>query len=885
MSDKHLTVGILAHVDAGKTTLSESILYTCGNIRKIGRVDHGDSFLDTNELERARGITIFSKQAEIQWKEQRFTLLDTPGHVDFSAEMERTLQVLDYAILVISGADGVQGHVKTLWKLLDRYEIPVFLFVNKMDQPGVDKEDILSQLQGQLSDRCIDFSDERNSEAFMENMAVCDDKLLEAYLNGHQIQQEDISKQIQKRNLFPCFFGSALKMLGVEEFLDGLIQYTMMPEYPGEFGAKVYKISRDKQGMRLTHMKITGGSLRVKTQVQDEDKVDQIRIYSGNGYTMVPEVRAGQICTVTGLNNTKAGMGLGIETDSQLPMLEPVLTYKIVLPEEYTDIQGIFLKLKQLEEEEPELHIVWEEQLEEIHARVMGEIQIEILKSMMQDRFGIALDFDAGSIVYKETIVDSVEGLGHYEPLRHYAEVRLLLEPTKPGSGLTFATEVSEDRLHRNWQRLILTHLAEKKHKGVLTGSEITDMRITVINGRAHLKHTEGGDFREATYRAVRQGLRRAESILLEPFYEYELEVPVNMVGRAMADMQQMQGTFSAPDTVGDIAVLKGSAPVSRMRNYQREVVAYTKGEGRLTCVFKGYEPCMDADKVIEEIGYDAEADLENPTGSVFCSHGAGFVVPWNEVEDYMHTESLSKKNGPKQSVVSAVPPQIIDEEELKAIFEKTYGANKRESAHYAKTVYAPSCESKKHHAKEVLPEVLLVDGYNIIFAWEELKDLADVNLEGARGKLTDILCNYQGYRKNHVVLVFDGYKVPGNLGEVIKHHNIYIVYTKEAETADQYIEKTVADMSKKYDVRVATSDAMEQLIILGQGARRVSANEFLEEIKILNQEIREEHLERTKKTKQYLFEGLADDLAEFVDDVRMGRRQFQHEEAEKDVE
>lgn len=874
MNQNHLVVGILAHVDAGKTTLAESILYLTGNIRKLGRVDHGDTFLDTNELERSRGITIFSKQAEIKMNNKEITLLDTPGHVDFSAEMERTLQVLDYAILVISGADGVQGHVQTLWKLLQRYEIPVFLFVNKMDQPGTDKEKLLKELCKRLDDKCMDFSVETDSEEFQESVAMCDESLLEKYLEGQEISKEEIQDLIRKRMIFPCFFGSALKMQGIDEFLEGFDNYTKCPEYLESFGAKVYKISRDKQGTRLTHLKITGGSLKVKTLLKEEEKVDQIRIYSGVGYTTANEVQAGSICVVTGLNHIRIGEGLGIEEDSFAPILEPVLTYQIILPGD-SDVHGMLIKLKQLEEEEPELHIVWNEHLNEIHAQVMGEVQIEILKSLIEERFQTKVEFGTGNIVYKETIAEPVEGAGHYEPLRHYAEVRLLLEPAERGSGLTFDTDVSEDVLDRNWQRLILTHLAEKAHKGVLTGSEITDIKITLVNGRAHLKHTEGGDFRQSTYRAVRQGLKKAKSILLEPVYEYQLEVPSDMVGRAMADIQKMQGTFTPPEMDGDMSILKGTAPVIHMRDYQREVIAYTKGCGRLFCTLKGYEPCHNAEEVVHAIGYDSESDLENPTSSVFCSHGAGFVVPWNEVEDHMHTESLAKRNRQKVIATSSyVEPPVIDDEELKAIFERTYGPMKRERYDSTRTITSYS-QPKKVKKQEQLPEVLLVDGYNIIFAWEDLKELSKVNIEGARGKLMDILCNFQGYRKNIVILVFDGYKVPGNPGEVIKYHNIYVVYTKEAETADQYIEKTVQDISKKYFVRVATSDAMEQMIILGQGAHRMSAKELQEEIQIVNREIREEHIDKTKKTNQYLFEGLSEEMAEFMNDVRMGRREF----------
>ena len=875
MKHNHLVVGILAHVDAGKTTLAESILYLTGNIRKIGRVDHGDSFLDHNVLERSRGITIFSKQAEVTLGEKDITLLDTPGHVDFSAEMERTLQVLDYAILVISGADGVQGHVQTLWKLLECYEIPTFLFINKMDQPDTDKETLLTELKKRLDERCTDFSLDVNSEVFQESLAICDEKLLEVYLEGHTIEAEVIQQLIKQRKVFPCFWGSALKMQGVEEFLNGFEQYTSIPQYTKEFGAKVYKISRDKQGARLTHLKITGGSLKVKELLKPDEKVDQIRIYSGLSYTTVNEVTVGDICVVAGLNSTKVGEGLGKEADSFAPVLEPVLTYQIQLPAG-CDVHGMYVKLKQLEEEEPELHIVWNEQLDEIHAQVMGEVQIEILKNIIAERFDTNVEFSTGNIVYKETIEETVEGAGHYEPLRHYAEVRLLLEPTERGSGLIFETNVSEDVLDKNWQRLILTHLQEKQHKGVLTGSAITDMKITLINGRAHLKHTEGGDFRQATYRAVRQGLKRAKNILLEPIYEYQLEVPSEMVGRAMSDIQKMNGTFMSPELDGEMSILKGTAPVIHMRDYQREVVSYTRGLGRLFCTLKGYEPCHNTEEVVATIGYDAESDLENPTGSVFCSHGAGFNVPWNEVENYMHTESLAKRNRQKTVETSTyVAPQKIDDEELRAIFERTYGTSKRERYDSTRTVMACS-EPKKVKRHEQLPEILLVDGYNIIFAWEDLKELAEANIAGARGKLMDILCNFQGYRKNIVILVFDGYKVEGNPGEVLKYHNIYVVYTKEAETADQYIEKTVHDISKKNHVRVATSDMMEQMIIMGAGAHRISAKELREEIIMINREMQEEHMEQTKKTSAYLFDGLPEHLADFMDDVRMGRREFE---------
>lgn len=877
MEQKHLVVGILAHVDAGKTTLAEGILYLCGNIRKLGRVDHKDAFLDNYELERNRGITIFSKQAELKWKDKEITLLDTPGHVDFSAEMERTLQVLDYAILVINGADGVRGYVQTLWKLLERYHIPVFLFINKMDQPGTDRQQLMKEVQKRLDEKCIDFSDANQEDSFFENIAMCDETLLEKYINGEQISKEEICDYIKKRKIFPCFFGSALKLQGVEFFLKALDMFTKCPKYPELFGAKVYKISRDKQGNRLTHFKITGGSLKVKTSLNDHEKVDQIRIYSGTNYTTVSEVSAGEICAVTGLNETRIGDGLGIEQDSVAPFLEPVLTYRIILPNG-CDVHGMLKKLRQLEEEEPQLHIAWNEHLSEIHAQVMGEVQIEILKSLIKERFDIDVEFGTGNIVYKETITNTVEGSGHYEPLRHYAEVRLLLEPIERGAGLIFETRVSEDVLDKNWQRLILTHLAEKVHKGILSGADITDIKITLVNGRAHQKHTEGGDFRQATYRAVRQGLKKAKSILLEPVYEFQLEVPSDSIGRAMADIQRMNGSFQPPEMDGEFTILKGKAPVYCMRDYQSEVIAYTKGQGRLFCTLKGYEPCHNESEVIDAKDYDSEKDIDNPTCSVFCDHGAGFVVPWDKVEEHMHTDSYTKLYQQKNHIMKETNRQVIDEDELKAIFERTYGTNKKKFYDSSKTVFAPCSQPKKTHKKELLPEVLLVDGYNIIFAWEDLKELAENNIEGARGKLMDVLCNYQGYRKNIVILVFDGYKVPGNPGDVLQYHNIYVVYTKEAETADQYIEKTVQDISKKYDVKVATSDAMEQMIILGQGARRMSAKELWEEILIVRREIHEEYIEQSKSTKQYLFEGLSDEMAEFMDDVRLGRKVIQND-------
>lgn len=870
MKSNKVTIGILAHVDAGKTTLAESILYTTGKVRKLGRVDHKDAFLDTDDLERLRGITIFSKQANFELKDKEITLLDTPGHIDFSAEMERTLQVLDYAILVINGADGVQSHVQTLWKLLDKYSIPIFLFINKMDQQGTERETLLMELKKRLNAHCIDFSGKEKQETFMENIAVCDEAILEKYLENEKISQEDIQSLIENRKLFPCFFGSALKLEGIDTFLDGIYAYTNKREYNEEFGAKIYKISRDQQGNRLTHLKITGGTLKVKEKLNDGEKIEQIRIYSGATYQPVNEVSAGTICAVTGLNTSKAGDGLGNEAHSRRPVLEPVLTYSLDFPQD-CDMQKMFLNLKQLEEEDPTLHITWNQESGKIHTQVMGEIQLEILKSLIYKRFCTEVSFGQGEIIYKETIKESVEGAGHFEPLRHYAEVRLRLEPAKRGSGLHFSSECSEDILNRNWQRLILTHLQEKQHKGVLTGSEITDMNIILTVGKAHVKHTEGGDFRQATYRAVRQGLKRAESILLEPVYSYRLEVPNGMLGRAMSDLQRMHANFSSPETDGEMSILTGTAPVVYMQEYQKEVVAYTKGEGRLFCSLKGYEPCHNTQEIIEKIGYNSETDLENPTGSVFCSHGAGFNVSWDKVEEYMHTSSQEKKL-PKESFHKSISlPPVIDEEELLAIFERTYGPIKRKKNNFKKQISVPTITRKSVKQKECEKEYLLVDGYNIIFAWKELKELSEVNIESARNKLMDILSNYQGYRSCTLILVFDAYKVPGNIGTVQKYHNIHVVYTKEAETADQYIEKTVHELGKHYKVTVATSDGLEQMIILGQGANRLSAKGLLEEILMVNEEIRREHINSQVKNKQYLFDNISEDMAEYIDQIRKG--------------
>lgn len=874
---KKLTIGILAHVDAGKTTLSESMLYMSGSIRKLGRVDNGDAFLDTFTLERARGITIFSKQAVLNLKETKITLLDTPGHVDFSAEMERTLQVLDYAILVISGADGVQGHTRTLWKLLDKYKVPVFLFVNKMDQAGTNKGKVIEELRHVLDDGCIEFLD-TGSEEFFENIAMCDETLLEQYMESGSIALDKIREMIQKRKVFPCFFGAALKLEGVEELMNGLEKYTLAPIYPTEFGAKIYKIARDEQGNRLTYMKITGGCLKVKDVVTSkQEKVNQIRIYSGVKYETVAEVNAGTICAVTGLTDTHPGEGLGVEEASMAPILAPVLTYQVRLPEG-CDASSMLPKLRQLEEEEPELHIVWDENLQEIQAGIMGEVQIEILRSLIAERFGVHVEFGTGNIVYKETITDVVEGVGHFEPLKHYAEVHLLLEPGEPGSGLQFGVNCCEDDLDRNWQRLVLTHLEEKEHLGVLTGSGITDMKITLVGGRAHQKHTEGGDFRQATYRAVRQGLKQANSIVLEPYYEFQLEVPEKVIGRAMTDIEKMYGTFEITETKEGMATLVGSAPVVTMRDYQREVIAYTGGHGRLYCDLKGYEPCHNENEVIETLGYDAEKDLENPTGSVFCSHGAGFVVSWDEVKDYMHVESyldaLRKNSGnadEERKVQTSYQERWIDTDEIDQILNRTFYANSGARVNYYKGNSSKKTESnaspvvRTYKKSEVLEEYLLVDGYNIIYAWEELNTLAQTNMDSARGKLQDILCNYQAIKKCNLIVVYDAYRVQGHMTEIMDYHNIHIVFTKEAETADQYIERFSHENKRKYNITVATSDGVEQVIIRGQGCRLLSARELEEDVKRVNESIREIYLETMPTKQNRLFDAISLETADHI--------------------
>ena len=906
---KKIVIGILAHVDAGKTTLSEALLYTCGAIRKMGRVDHKNAFLETYSLERSRGITIFSKQAELQMGDFQVTLLDTPGHVDFSAEMERTLQVLDYAILVISGADGIQGHTRTLWALLEKYQIPVFLFVNKMDQSGADHAALMNEIKKRLDGNCIDFTADRQEEEWQEQLAMCEDEMLDRYLEEGEIDLGQVPRLIRERKVYPCYFGSALKMTGVDQFIRGLEENFQENVYPKAFGAKVYKISRDAQNTRLTHIKITGGSLKVKETISGiddhgepwEEKADQIRIYSGEKYEMVNEAVAGTVCAVTGLSLTRPGQGLGAEEVSPGPLLEPVLTYQIRFPEE-TDMHKMLIYLRTLEEEDPLLRVVWKEQLEEIHVQVMGQIQMEILKNIMEERFRVHVVFDAGNIVYKETIQEPVEGIGHFEPLRHYAEVHLLLEPGEAGSGMVYAADCSEDLLDRNWQRLILTHLMEREHRGVLTGSPITDMKITLKSGRAHLKHTEGGDFRQATYRAVRQGLRKSKSVLLEPYYDFRLELPAAMVGRGMADIQKRCGDVRPPVTEGDTAVLTGLAPVSTMRDYQTEVLSYTRGTGKLFCTLKGYYPCHDQQEVVSAYMYDPEADLENPTGSVFCAHGAGFPVPWNQVEEYMHLESIFKKQDTIKTPVKVERENSWKgqqaayekmEKELEEIFERTYGPignrkNEGDSSYRsapgwkkkrkdAMGFQGSSGPEKRNYGKKKDPEkeYILVDGYNIIFAWEDLKELAQENLDSARDKLIDIMCNYQGYKQATLILVFDAYKVKGNQGSVEKHHNIYVVYTKEAETADQYIEKTVHEIGRSYRVTVATSDRLEQVIILGQGGSRMSARELLEDVILVSRQIREQtEMQGLKNRKNYLFDSIDEETASALEKVRLGQEE-----------
>ena len=887
---ENIVMGILAHVDAGKTTLSEGMLYLSGTVRKLGRVDHKDAFLDTYSLERDRGITIFSKQAVFSLGNRRINLLDTPGHVDFSAEMERTLQVLDYAVLVISGADGVQGHTETLWKLLKLYEIPTFIFINKMDQPGTDRESLLTELKERLDEGCIVFGKGKNVES-LEEIAMTDEAVLDYFMEHETVRNEDICRLIRERKIFPCYFGSALKLDGVQELLAGFEEYMKPFDGKKEFGARVFKISRDDKGERLTFLKVTGGKLVVKMPINKAEKINQIRIYSGAKYEAVNEVEAGGVCAVTGLFSSYIGQGLGVEKGTAAPFLEPVLTYQMILPEG-ADTTKVLRELKQLEEEEPLLNIVWNPALEEIHVQLMGEVQTEILKTMIAERFHLDVEFGTGKIVYKETIKSPIVGVGHYEPLRHYAEVHLKMEPLEAGSGLVFDTDCSEDVLDRNWQRLILTHLQEREHPGVLTGAPITDMKITIVAGRAHLKHTEGGDFRQATYRAVRQGLKSAESVLLEPWYSFVLEVPSEQVGRAMSDIGQMNGSFEGPEAEDKQGMVRltGTAPASEMRDYQREVWAYTKGRGRITLTLKGYEPCHNAEEVIEEIGYDSERDVDNPTGSVFCVHGAGFLVKWDEVPEYMHIKEdfLAEKPGIEQDEMMAVQMgnhcnysggysfSYDDDPELLTIMEREFGSKQKERERYSsyrkQTVSTPVRHTTVIKENEPKKEYLLVDGYNIIFAWEELNELAKASIDAARNKLMDILSNYQGFIGCTLILVFDAYKVKGNQGEVQKYHNIYVVYTKEAETADQYIEKTTHEIGRKYKVTVATSDALEQVIVMGQGAYRISARDFYEEVERTEKQIREINERERGEKRNYLLDYARKEDAREMEKVRLGK-------------
>lgn len=840
---KRLVTGIFAHVDSGKTTLSEALLYSAGEIRNLGRVDRRDTFLDTDRLERERGITIFSKQARLRFDDTEITLLDTPGHVDFSPEAERVMQILDCAVLVISGTDGVQSHTETLWRLLEKYHVPVFIFVNKMDLPGADRKQVMNELKRRLDYRCVDFS-ETSSEEFFGELAECDEILMNIFFESGKACKEDVTEAIYRRCLFPCRFGSALKMDGVDGFISTFISCSKGFEGKKAFGAKVFKISEDSQGNRLTHMKVTGGNLKVKTAV-GEEKINQIRIYSGEKYTSVSEVYAGEVCAVTGLSRTFSGQGLGEESDSAAPSLEPVMTYRIEITDSTPEYTALTY-LRKLEEEEPQLKIVLSEQTREIHAQIMGEIQIEILRSIISERFGMSVEFGQGSIAYKETIAAPIEGVGHYEPLKHYAEVHLILEPLECGAGLRFESDCSEDVLDKNWQRLVLTHLEEKIHVGVLTGSPITDMRIKLVSGKAHQKHTEGGDFRQATYRAVRQGLRSAESILLEPWYDFRLEIPSENIGRAMSDLQRMNAEYESPLTENDTTVICGSAPVSEIGGYQSDVNSYSHGVGRIVCTFKGYAPCRNTDEVVARIGYDCDSDVENSADSIFCSHGAGFVVKWNEVGEHMHLESVlkpQKHDDPamlKQHAESYCS-RLATDKELMEIFERTYGPIKRERREAFRR--KPHCDPD--NTKKIVqipkgPEYLLVDGYNIIFAWDDLKKVAKENLDLARSLLVNRLCNYQAFRHCKLILVFDAYKVSGNHEVVEKVYNINVVYTKEAETADMYIQRISGELGKNYRVRVATSDGAEQLIILGNGAYRVTASEFYDEVKTVEKAIEE---------------------------------------------
>ena len=894
---KQLVVGILAHVDAGKTTLSEGLLFENGSIRKIGRVDNKDAFLDTFALEKERGITIFSKQAVLQRGDKIITLLDTPGHVDFSAEMERTLWLLDAAVLVISASDGIQGHTRTLWKLLKKHNVPVVIFINKMDQPGADKEQILKQLKSQLSDSCVDFSNQHSLD-MMEQIAVSDEKLLDYFLEKGELTKEQIMEAITSRNVYPCLFGSALKNEGVECLLTLLYEYIKMPDYPKEFGARVYKIARDEQGNRLTYLKVTGGSLKVKETLSAdtkdgehwEEKINQIRVYSGAKFEPINEALPGCVCAVTGLTRTIAGEGLGVEKNGEVPILEPVLEYSIVLPDGI-DALSMLPKLRQLEEEDPQLHVVWEEESRELKVQLMGEVQLEVLKCQIQERYGVKAAFEEGAIVYKETIADTVEGVGHFEPLRHYAEVHLLMSPGEPGTGIQVLADCSEDLLARNWQRLIMTHVEEREHRGVLTGSVLTDVKITLVAGKAHLKHTEGGDFRQATYRAIRQGLMQASSVLLEPHYEFRLEVPAAMVGRAMTDLERMHGKFILQDSGGsssdvstgvrDNAVLTGTIPVSTARGYSMQVTSYTKGMGHFFCTLKGYYPCHNTEEVVERIGYHPQEDMRNPADSVFCMHGAGEIIPWHQVHEYMHVsaegEAIYRGEADTPVYYEGMKPltgktkentdQVIGTEEIDYIINRAAFSNRKDDFSH-KPGYlkkkpttmeygiSKAARTVTYNPKPKMPKYLLVDGYNVIFAWEELKELAEKNIDGARGALMDILCDYQAICQMEVILVFDAYRVAGHATEFCDYQNIHVVYTKEAETADYYIEHFAHENSRKYDITVVTSDGLEQVIIRGAGCGLISSREFEEEVKRRKDSFRKEYEEKAKKETDKIYLG-----------------------------
>lgn len=848
---RSIVLGVLAHVDSGKTTLSEAMLYRAGVIRKLGRVDHRDAFLDTDALERARGITIFSKQALLDAGQTHITLLDTPGHVDFSAEAERTLQVLDYAVLVISGPGGVQSHTETLWQLLRRYRIPTFVFVNKMDLPGPTRAELLEQLNRRLGEGFVDFG--ADPAARDEALALCDERLMDAWLEQGALEDGQILPAIARRHVFPCWFGSALRLDGVDPLLEGLDQFTRPAPALSAFGAAVFKVSQDEQGARLTWLRVTGGELKVKDLLSGEgpegpwaEKANQLRLYSGTKYTLAERVGPGQVCAVTGLTQCRPGQGLGAQRDSEPPALEPVLSYQVLLPEG-TDAHAALDKLRRLEQEDPQLHVVWNETLGQIHLQLMGEIQLEVLRTLLAQRFGLEVSFGPGGILYKETITEPIEGVGHYEPLRHYAEVHLKLEPLPPGSGMQYAADCREEVLDKNWQRLVLTHLEEKQHLGVLTGAPLTDMKITLIAGKAHLKHTEGGDFRQATYRAVRQGLMMGKSQLLEPWYSFRLEVPAENIGRAITDIQRREGTFDPPETGLETAVLTGTAPVATLRDYPVELAGYTHGRGRISLTPVGYRPCHNAAQVIAESGYQPQHDLDNPADSVFCAHGAGFVVSWADVRSHMHVDSgWGKSQRPADAAPAPSPRRaaayratLEEDAELMKIFERTYGPIKRDPLAAFRPVKKTERPDFAAQSWTIAPEYLLVDGYNLIFAWEELSALAKQSLDAARTRLADILCNYQGYKKCVVILVFDAYRVPGSPGAIEQYHNIHIVYTKEAETADMYIERVTHEIGKQRRVRVVTSDGAEQIIILGHGALRVSSRLFQQEVEEVEREIR----------------------------------------------